>query len=81
MARISENEKLRRRRSNESVIGTHAMEGLQLDGPTLDLMRRFEEGEIDRKQLSAAIDLHVQELLAACRTEQAVIVRAAADAA
>jgi hypothetical protein len=81
MARISESEKLRRRRSNENVIGTHAMEGLQLDGLTLDLMRRFEEGEIDRKQLATAIDLHVQELLAACRTEQAVIVRAAAGAA
>jgi hypothetical protein len=65
MAGISEDEKLRRRRINESVIGTNAMEGLVLDAETLALMRRYEEGELTRQQLSAEIDLHVEKLLAA----------------
>jgi hypothetical protein len=64
MAHISEAEKLRRRQVNESVIGTNAMEGLELDAETLALMRRFEEGELTRQQLSAEIDLHVEKLLA-----------------
>ena len=61
---ISEEEKLRRRQVNESVLGTNAMEGLTLDAETLALMRRFEEGELTRQQLSAAIDRHVETLLA-----------------
>jgi len=81
MAHISEEEKLRRRRSNESVIGTHAMEGMQLDDATLALMRRFEEGEIDRAQLSAGIDQHVQDLLSARPTDQAATVRSTVIAA
>jgi len=81
MAHISEEEKLRRHSSNESVIGTHAMEGMQLDEATLDLMRRFEEGELDRAQLSAGIDLHVQDLLSARRTDQAATVHSAVVAA
>jgi Antitoxin VbhA len=63
MASISEAEKLRRRQINESVIGTNAMEGLELDPETLTLMRRFEEGELTRQQLSEEIDLHVKKLL------------------
>jgi hypothetical protein len=62
MALISEEEKLRRRQSNEDAIGTLAMEGLSLDAPTLALMRRFEEGEIDREELSAAVRSHVAGL-------------------
>lgn len=77
MAVISEEEKLRRRQSNEDVIGTGAMEGQFLDEPTLALMRRFEEGELDREQLSAAIRLHVQGMLAARRSSSSP----AADAA
>jgi hypothetical protein len=65
MAVITEEEKLRRRQSNEDVIGTSAMEGQFLDESTLSLMHRFEEGELDREQLSAAIHLHVQGMLAA----------------
>jgi hypothetical protein len=63
MPSISEEEKLRRRQVNESVIGTNAMEGLELDVETLVLMRRFEEGELTRQQLSAEIDRHVEKLL------------------
>ncbi|ADW67736.1 antitoxin VbhA family protein [Granulicella tundricola] len=63
MQPISDEEKSRRRRINQSVIGTNAMEGLSLDEETLSLMRRYEEGEIDREELSSAIDLHVARLL------------------
>ncbi len=63
MAVISEEEKLIRRLAGESVIGTSAMEGITLDGPTLALMRRFQGGEIDLDQMSAGIDRHVQSLL------------------
>jgi len=64
MAGISEDEKLRRRESNEDVLGTHAMEGLSPDAATRALMDRFADGELSREQLSAAIDLHVEKLLA-----------------
>jgi hypothetical protein len=62
MAIISEQEKLRRRQAVESVIGTNAMEGIVLDAPTRALMRRFEAGEIEIEELSAAIDRHVSEM-------------------
>ena len=65
MANISEEEKLRRRHINESVIGTNAMEGIIFDAETLTLMRRYEEGELTSQQLSAEINLHVDKLLAA----------------
>jgi hypothetical protein len=65
LTKVSEAEKLRRRRINESVIGTNAMEGLTLDTETLALMDRYAEGELTREQLSAGIDRHVDKLLAA----------------
>lgn len=77
MAMISDSEKILRRQSNEDVIGTSAMEGQFLDEATLALMRRFEEGELDREQLSAAIRLHVQELLAARHSVSSSAVNAA----
>jgi hypothetical protein len=64
MAGISEEEKLRRRQITENVIGTNAMEGIVFDAETLALMRRYEEGELTRQELSAEIDLHVDKLLA-----------------
>jgi len=69
MASISEEETVRRQRVNASVIGTNAMEGLELDSETLTLMHRFEAGELSREQLSAAIDEHVAEMLAARRNQ------------
>ncbi len=63
MQPISDEEKSRRRRINQSVIGTNAMEGLTLDEETLSLMRQYEEGELNRDELSAGIDLHVARLL------------------
>jgi hypothetical protein len=65
MAAISLDEKLRRRRINESVIGTTAMEGISLDSETLALMRRYEDGDLSREELSSAIDEHVRQMLAA----------------
>jgi hypothetical protein len=67
MPQISEAEKLRRRQSNEDVLGTHAMEGLFPDATTLSLLNRFAEGELTREQLSQAIDRHVAELVAGNR--------------
>jgi hypothetical protein len=64
MPSISPEEKLRRQRINESVIGTSAMEGITLDTQTLLLIRRYEDGELTREELSAAIDAHVREMLA-----------------
>jgi hypothetical protein len=71
MPTISTAEKLRRHKSNQSVIGTSAMEGIVLDRETLELMRRFEEGELDRAALSAAIQAHVQRLLARAGNQKA----------
>jgi hypothetical protein len=65
MAQISAPEKFLRHQSNQDVLGTHAMEGIAPDAATLALMDRFAEGELSREELSAAIDLHVQGLLAA----------------
>lgn len=75
MATISEQEKLRRREVNASVVGTNALEGLTLDRETLGLMRRFEEGEFTRQELSAAIDRHVQVMAEdlACGAESTVL--------
>jgi hypothetical protein len=81
MATISEAEKRSRRQSAESVIGTSAMEGITLDAPTLALMRRFQEGEIDLDQMSAGIDRHMQSLLDARQTRQPKAESAAVNAA
>ena len=65
MAAISEEEKLRRRRGDESIMGSFAMEGLTLDVDTLALMHRFEAGELTCEQLGIAIDRHVEAMLRA----------------
>lgn len=65
MSQMLEAEKIRRRESNQDVLGSHAMEGIFPDEATISLMRRFEDGELTREELSAAIDCHVQDLLAA----------------
>jgi len=61
---ISEEEKQRRRQSNEEALGTHAMEGLSADAATLKLLDRFASGELSRQELSAEIHRHVETLLA-----------------
>jgi hypothetical protein len=81
MAVISEEEKLRRRRAVESVLGTNAMEGIFLDAPTLALMRRFETGDIEIEELSAAIDLHVSDMDLVRQISGAPLERTTVDAA
>ncbi len=60
-ATIAEEEKRRRRESNASVLGTHALSGLLPD--TVALMNRYAEGDFTREELSAEIDLRVKNLL------------------
>ncbi len=70
MPPISAEEKLRRHRVNESVIGTNAMEGLKLDARMLQLMRQFEESSMTREELSVVIDAHVADLAARLSSER-----------
>ena len=67
MPTMSASEKARRIRINESVAGTHAMEGLQLDQQTLNLMRMWEDGEIDADQLSEALHAYGMSLVESTR--------------
>jgi len=67
MPAISEEEKLRRRLSNESILGSSAMEGLFPDEATLAILQRYEGGELTLEEFSAAMDQHAHHLLAAQR--------------
>jgi hypothetical protein len=67
MATISEDEKRSRHASMQSVLGSHAMEGLFPDAATSALIKRYEEGELTLDQFSEAMDIHAQKLLAAQR--------------
>ena len=60
MPTISEAEKQKRRLAIGSVIGTHAMEGIELDATVHSLMDRFAAGELDLAQFSAAMQRHAQ---------------------
>ena len=73
MARISTAEKLSRQRSNQSALGTFAMEGLTADAATLAIMQQFEQGKLTLEQFSAAMDAHAQKLLAEQRATVGVI--------
>jgi hypothetical protein len=65
MPTISEEEKLRRRESNASVLGTHAMEGMFPDESTLEIFRQYEQGEFTLEQFSEAMNCHAHALLLA----------------
>jgi hypothetical protein len=65
MPPISEEEKLRRQRSNESVLGSSAMEGLFPDQATQAILRQYENGELSLEQFSQAMDSHARQLLTA----------------
>jgi hypothetical protein len=60
MPTISEDEKQKRRLAIGSAIGTHAMEGIELDATVHSLMDRFAAGELDLAQFSAAMQSHAQ---------------------
>ena len=65
MAAISEEEKLRRWRANESVFGTFAMEDLTPDETTRAIFRQYADGSLTLEQFSDAMDRHAHSLLAA----------------
>lgn len=65
MPPISEQERSRRTAMVQSVLGTHAMEGIEPDAPTLALFRQYESGELTLDELSSAMDAHATRLIAA----------------
>jgi len=64
MSKISEEERIRRQNLMDSVLGTHAMEGMFPDEATLEIMRRYIAGEFSMEDFSAAMDVHARSLLA-----------------
>jgi hypothetical protein len=60
MPTLSEADKQKRRLAIGSVIGTHAMEGIELDATVHSIMERFAAGEIDLAQFSAEMQRHAQ---------------------
>jgi hypothetical protein len=73
MSAISAEEMKARRDSVASNFGTHAMEGLFPDAPTLNILRRYETGELTLDQFSEAMDAHAQGLIAARHTLVGVV--------
>ena len=65
MPAISEAEKLRRRESVNSAIGTTAIAGQFLDAKTIALFDLYVDGELSQQELSAAINSHVADLVRA----------------
>ena len=64
---ISAQENLRRRRMVDSVLGTHAMEGIEPDEKTLGLFERYVCGEFTLDDFSEAMDAHALSLVKANR--------------
>ena len=62
---LSQQELQRRREGVDSTLGTHAMEGLFPDAATMNILRRYETGELTLEQFSAAMDAHARAMLAA----------------
>ncbi|MDR3745951.1 MAG: hypothetical protein P4K80_07475 [Acidobacteriaceae bacterium] len=65
MALISEQEKQRRHAIIVNILGASEMQGLTPDADSAEIMRRFEEGELDLEELGAAMSRHANELLPA----------------
>ena len=68
MVAISEEEKSRRRRITDSVIGTNEMEGQPPDAATLAIMRRYDNGELTLEEFSAQMDGYASSLILKHRT-------------
>jgi hypothetical protein len=62
MSTISEAEKQSRRRAVANSEGSLAMEGLCLDSVSMELNRRYVEGEIDLPEFGRLTDLHLARL-------------------
>jgi Antitoxin VbhA len=67
MVQIPEEEKQRRRTAMQSILGSHAMEGLFPDEASSSLINRYIEGELTLEQFSQSMDEHGQKLLTAHR--------------
>jgi hypothetical protein len=67
MQGMSSAEKQTRLQAVQSVIGTHAMEGIVLDSHVRTLMDRFAEGDISLEEFSSAMNDHARQVLAMSR--------------
>jgi len=67
---INEEEKRRRLQAAESVIGTNAIAGIELDATTHEIFQSYASGDLTLNQFSAAMDAHALELVAAHRDLQ-----------
>ena len=69
MLDITEAEKARRRRAVESSQGSLAMEGQSLDPETLELSRRYADGEISLEEFGRHIEQHAMSLAAVMKAK------------
>jgi hypothetical protein len=68
---VSAQEKQARTERNQSVLGTLAMEGITLDPISMEIGRRFDQGEITLAEFSAAMQAHIANLASDLRRAQA----------
>jgi len=68
---VSAQEKQARAEQNQSVLGTLAMEGITLDPVSIEIGRRFDQGEITLAEFSAAMQAHIAKLASDLRRAQA----------
>jgi len=68
---LSKQEIKARREQNESVLGSLAMEGLELDTVSAEIGRRFDRGETTLEEFSAAMKAHVSKLASVARQKEA----------
>jgi hypothetical protein len=70
---VSAQEKQARAEQNQSVLGTLAMEGITLDPVSLEIGRRFDQGEITLAEFSAAMQAHIAKLASDARQTQDMV--------
>jgi hypothetical protein len=67
---LTEMEIKARREQNESVVGSLAMEGLTLDPASVEIGRRFDQGQMTFEEFSAAMKTHVANLASIARKSE-----------
>jgi hypothetical protein len=70
---VSAQEKRARTERNQSVLGTLAMEGITLDPVSIEIGRRFDQGEITLAEFSAAMHAHIAKLASDARQTQDMV--------
>jgi hypothetical protein len=70
MPAICEEEKRRRIQVMESVIGTNAISGIELDAAAHEVFQRFASGALTFDQFSSAMDAHALALVSRHRELQ-----------